>query len=396
MPSRRRQAAWVGIVLGLSMIAVAGLWQFSSEPQGQARPSTVPLVRVALATPGEFQFTVRAHGTVSPRTESELVPQVSGEAVWVSPALAAGGFFEQADPLVRIDRADYEVALETSRATVARAESEHGRAATERERQRRLANRSVASQARIDDAENAFRVSRAVLREALARQSRAERDLERTELRAPYEGRVRSENVDVGQFVQRGTPIARLYAVDFAEIRLPLPDRELAYLDLPLAGEIAAEGQRVGPRVKLRAEFAGRTHSWQGEIVRTEGELDPRSRMLHIVARVADPYGRISEVAAPLAVGLFVEAEIVGRRVADVFVLPVSALRDGNRVYVIDAEDRLRLRDVKVLRTERDQVVIGSGLVAGDRVCVSPLGAVVDGMRVRILDDEASLAGAVP
>ena len=392
MPTWQRQAAWVGVVLGCSMIGVAGLREFSSKPAEQVQPSIPPLVRVALAVPEDYQFTVRAHGIVSPRTESALIPQVSGEVLWVSPALAAGGFFDRDQPLVRIDRSDYEVALETARASVARAESEHDRAVTELERQRRLADRSVASQARIDDAENAFRVSRAVLREARARQSRAERDLERTEIRAPYEGRVRSESVDVGQFVQRGAAIAGLYAVDFAEIRLPLPDRELAYLDVPLAGHQASEGQAVGPAVALEAEFAGRRHAWKGEIVRTEGELDPRSRMVHVVARVADPYGQGASGDAPLAVGLFVDAFIAGEQVADAFVLPHTALREGDRVYVVDGEDRLRLREVSVLRAERDQVVIGEGLAAGDRVCISSLGAVVDGMRVRILDDETSLA----
>ena len=140
------------------------------------------------------------------------------------------------------------------------------------------------------------------------------------------------------------------------------------------------------------SDFAGRRHAWHGEIVRTEGELDPRSRMVHVVARVADPYGRHASGDAPLAVGLFVDAFIAGQQVEDAFVLPRTALRAGDRVYVVDAENRLRIRDVSVLRAERDQVVIGSGLAAGDRVCISSLGAVVDGMRVRILDDETSLA----
>jgi RND family efflux transporter MFP subunit len=239
-----------------------------------------------------------------------------------------------------------------------------------------------------------LRVTVAGLREARARESRAARDLARTELHAPYEGRVRSESVDVGQFVQRGAPIARLYAVDFAEIRLPLPDRELAYLDVPLAGETGSEAPAIRPQVGLAAEFAGERHVWNGEIVRTEGELDPLSRMVHVVARVADPYGRTSRVGAPLAVGLFVEATIAGRQVQGAFVLPRSALREGDQVYVVDEEDRLRLRDVVVMRAERDRVVIAGGLVAGDRVCVSPMGAVVDGMRVRILDDESALASS--
>ena len=234
MNAKRFQPAAVAAIVFVTVLAVGTLRMCASSPPGRERPSSAPLVRVEIAKPQEFQFVVRAQGSVSPRTESELVPQVSGEVVWVSNSLAAGGFFEQGDPLARIDRADYDVQLETARANVARAESEHGRAKTEFDRQRQLADRSVASQARIDDAENRFRVTEAVVREVRARLERATRDLERTEIRAPYEGRVRTKSVDVGQFVQRGAAIATLYAVDFAEIRLPVPDRELAFLDVKI------------------------------------------------------------------------------------------------------------------------------------------------------------------
>ena len=281
-------------------------------------------------------------------------------------------------------------------------------------------------------------MARARLREAESQLERAARDIERTELPAPYDGRVRSESVDAGQFVSRGTPVARLYAVDFAEVRLPLPDRELAYLDLALDyrdsigasvsdtdaeasedgaddleggdGELSIELQPPGssphlgladPRVVLRTEFAGAVHSWEGTIVRTEGEIDPKSRMVHVVARVPDPYGRSNDDARPpLAVGLFVEADIMGRVIDDAFVLPRSALRDWegrdrDQVLVIDAESRLRFRDVDVIRTERDRVIVGGGLKAGERVCISPLRAVTDGMFVEIADPATASAPVV-
>jgi RND family efflux transporter MFP subunit len=377
MERRLSQPLLVGIIAGATILVIVALRLLASKPPEREQPDRAPLVRVEQVMPQEFQFEVRAHGSVSPRSESDLVPQVSGDVVWVSRSLAAGGFFEKGDPLLRIDRADYEVELEAARATVARAASEHQRAKTELERQRQLADRSVASQARIDDAENTFRVTEAQLREARARRSRAARDLERTEIRAPYEGRVRSEKVDVGQFVQRGNPVATLYAVDLAGVR---------------AGAEEAPESAAGPSVTLRAEFAGRAHEWEGRIVRTEGELDPRSRMVHVVARVADPYGEDSE--APLAVGLFVEATIAGRSVPNAYVLPRTALRPDDRIYVVDGKAQLRFRDVEVLRTESDRIVVGKGLVPGDRVCVSPLAAAVDGMRVRVIGDEPAIAGA--
>jgi len=398
-------------ILGAAALGVAAL--VVTKPRVEPAPRNVeaPLVRTVRVEPRTVRFTVRAHGTVVPRTESELVPQVSGEVVWVSPALVSGGFFDADEPLVRTDRRDYEADLESARAGVARAESESRRATKERERQQRLADRSVASESRIDDAENAYRAARAALREAEARLDRAERDLERTELRAPYAGRVRSERVDVGQFVTRGVAIATLYAVDYAEVRLPIPDRELAYVDLPLAyrprggSEAGAEAATENsPPVRLHAEFAGREHVWTGRIVRTEGEIDPKSRVVHAVARVEDPYVReAGSERPPLAVGLFVEAEILGRSVEAAVMLPRVALRrdeagpgeparEGHFVLVVSDESRLEFRPVEVLRSERERVVIGAGLVSGERVCVSSLRAPVDGMLVRVAGEAPGLA----
>ena len=394
----RKKALVPLVVLAAAVLVVAIV--VATRPSVEAVPARVvaPLVSVIEVQPRDLQFSVHTQGTVVPRTESDLIPQVSGEVIWVSPRLVSGGFFEAADPLLRIDPSDHRVELEAARAVVARTKSEFARAKTEIERQRSLAVQGVASQARIDDAENAFRVAEAELREQTAKLARAERDLERTEIRAPYQGRVRSEKVDAGQFASRGDSIATLYATDYAEVRLPLPDRDLFYLDIPfnLSGEtVASEGDqtemRLGPEVQLRAEFAGEPRTWIGQIVRTEGEIDAKSRMVHLVARVEDPYGQNGAIgSAPLAVGLFVEAEIQGRKVANVFVLPRTALRtDGgdDLVYVVDAGDRLRFRAVEVLRAERDVVVIGSGLRANDRVCISPMAAAVNGMAVRTVRD---------
>lgn len=352
-----------------------------------------PLVRVTEVLPRNLVLKVRGHGTVVPRSESDLVPQVSGEVVWVSPALAPGGFFDAGEPLLRIDPTDYELALEAAAAAAARAESEVVKSRKELERQRRLAESEAASEARIDQVENAFRGAKAGLREAGARRQRAERDLARTELRAPYTGRVREENVDVGQFASRGAPLAKLYAVDFAEVRVPVPDRELAYLDLPLAYRDGKTSTSEGPRVELRAEFAGTEHRWTGRLVRTEGEIDPRSRTVTVVARVEEPYARSGDGARPpLAVGLFVDVEIEGRQVERAVVLPRLALREGNHVYVVDDDDRLRIRAVEVLREDGDEVVITAGLTAGERVTLSPLRGAVDGMVVRVAEEPAELA----
>ena len=225
--------------------------------------------------------------------------------------------------------------------------------------------------------------ARAALAAAEAALAQAERDIERCTVRAPYAGRVRSKAVDVGQFVARGAELARLYAIDYAEVRLPLADDELAFVDLPLAfrGDTATGD---GPEVLLSARFAGREHVWEGRLVRTEGEIDPDTRMVVAVARVEDPYGRGGdERRPPLAVGLFTRAEIQGRVVEDVVVLPRRALRDGRSVLVVDGDDRLRIRPVEVLRSEGERVLLSAGVASGERVVATPLEIAVDGMRVR-------------
>ena len=303
------------------------------DVETDAPEAVAPLVRVVEVAPQTVQLRVTTHGTVAPRTESDLVPEVSGPIVWVSPSFTSGGFFEADEPLVRIDPRDYQVALELARANLARAESELEREAKELERQQNLARQKIASSAKLDMAVTAERVASAARRQALANLEKAERDLERTEIHAPFTGRVRERTADVGQFVNRGTPMARLYATDFAEIRLPVSDDELAFLDLPLW--YRDDGAKAeGASVELRADFAGAEHTWQGRVVRTEGEIDPKTRMVHVIARVDDPYRR-SGNRPPLAVGLFVEAQILGRQgmffilIRQIFQIRVTTIHRG-------------------------------------------------------------------
>lgn len=394
---------WPLAIVGVGGLGLAAMVALRPEVKPEKPPEIAPLVRVVEAFPRSHRYVVRTHGTVRPRTQSDLIPQVAGEVLWVSPQLVSGGFFRQGEPLVRLDTTDTVAELERARAALARAESELQHASTELARQRRLGEEGATSRARIDDAETAHRVAEAVLRQARAQLERAERDLERTELRAPYTGRVRSERVDVGQFVSRGETIATLYAVDAVEVALPIPDRELRYLDAPL-GMAPGGTAEVTPAhlpVRLHARFAGEPHTWNGHVVRSEGEIDAKSRMVNLVARVEDPYGLHGDgERPPLAVGLFVEAEILGREVTSVYVLPRRALREGDpmdredpdRVHVVSPEERLELRPVAVLRTEREHVVIGQGLSPGERVSLSSLETAVEGMRVRVASD----AGTTP
>ena len=354
----------------------------------QPPPSNAPLVRTWVANAQSVQMTTIAHGTVLPRTESDLIPEVSGRIIDMSPVMVSGGFFKQGDVLLSIDPLDYEVALEQARASLASARSELTNAKKAHDRLLDLAKRQSASQSQQDDALNRLRFAQASIREATARLSRAERDITRTTITAPYDGRVRSEHVDIGQFVTRGAPIASLYATDVAEVRLPIHDEELAYLKLPLAGQT----DQHQPTVILRARFAGAEHTWEGRVVRTEGELDPKTRMINIIAQVQSPYEQ-SGSRPPLAVGLFVQAEIVGNRVNNVFVLPRSALQANEQVYVITSDNRLQFRDVEIIRIVDEDVYVISGFEAGETISLSTVSNAIEGMLVRPVN-EAGLASS--
>ncbi len=360
------------IVLGAGLLATTGL--VAIEPRGEPEAITerIPPVAVTVARAEPVKLRVRAQGTVEPRLETDLVVEAAGRITWIAPALEAGGRFTAGEPLLRIDARDYEAALERARAGVERAESQHRLAASTLERRRTLRGVGAASPAALDEAESRAGVAGASLREARAALAQAELDLERTQVRAPFDGRVRSRAVAVGQFAGRGAAAARVYATDALEVRLPIPSDELAFLDL------ASPGTESAPRVMLAGHFAGRRQEWTGRLVRMEGALDARTRMLVAVARIE----RGTAAGPGLPVGLFVEAEIEGRSVPAAFDLPRGALRGTRQVLVIGADSRVRVREVEVLRADGERVLIGAGLEDGERVASRALALLTDGMEV--------------
>jgi RND family efflux transporter MFP subunit len=380
-------------VLGVAVAVTAAMISARPSAESERPPSPVPLVEVVRAQPRTVSLRVDAQGSVEPGTESELVAEVPGRIVWTSPQLASGGFFAGGDQLVRIDARDCQVALDGAEAALARARSSLVHTTAILERQRSMHEKGISSQARLDDALHARDNAAAGVREAEVAVRRARLDLERTRIRAPFAGRVREKRVDVGQFVNRGSPIARVYSVDYAEVRLPIRDADLAYLELPAdfpaQNPAAGAAAAAGAPVLLSAQVAGERRTWKGRIVRTEGARDARTRMLNVVARVEDPYARSgASDQEPLPIGIFVDASIEGRRVEGVYELPRSALRRSDEVLVVDDENRLRVRRVDVLRADREHAWVRSGLEPGEAVVVSPIDFATEGMQVRGMEPE--------
>ncbi|MYL01983.1 MAG: efflux RND transporter periplasmic adaptor subunit [Gammaproteobacteria bacterium] len=363
-----------GFLLAIVIVATG------PRPDRQARPPDAPSVLTIPALKRPAQLSVKAHGTVVPKTESNLGAEVAGRIVAVSPTMVSGGFFSRGDMLLEIERIDYEAALEQARAALASAESELANAELTFGRAEELAATRAVSQADLDQALNQLNVSRAGQRQASAALAQAERDLERTRVTAPYDGRVRSERVDTGQFVSRGESIATLYSIDYAEVRLPIKDQDLAFLPFSLARTDSPSA--VKTKAILRAEFAGGTHAWEADVVRTEGELDPLSRVVNVIAQVAEPY-EPADGSPPLTVGLFVEADIIGNTIEDVVVVPTSALQTGNRIYVVDTGNRLSFRDAEVVRLTAETAYLRVDVADGEQICVTGLDDAVEGQSVR-------------
>ena len=378
MPNAAMKSVMTVGIIFFAIIIAYGLLATAPQPEQIEPEEVATAIRVIRIKKQSIQLEVLSQGNVLPRIQSELIPEVSGRVKWMSPKLVSGGYFDKDEILLSIDDRDYRssVARHQARVTRAKAEDEHAR--FELRRMQELVKNKLTSQSSLENALRNERVAQATLVEARISLEQAQRDLWRTEIRAPYEGLVRTERVDLGQFITRGQSVASIYASDSVEVRLPLADRQLAYLDLPLGyrGELT---DALSPEVVLSTTYGGQRYEWIGKLVRTEAEIDSKSRMINAIVRVDNKF---EDGHPPLPIGLFVAASIKGRTVDNIVSLPRAALRNQNQVLIVDKNNRLRYRSVEVMRFEKDKVIISAGLEDGEVVSISPIQTVVDGMRV--------------
>ncbi len=366
-------------------------WIFWSEPEPRKFPrkETLPQVGVFRLEPEDYQVWLYSQGTVKARTESSLISEARGRVISISPSFRAGGFFEEGEVLLRIDPRDYETAVVTSRAELARAKlalaeevasAEQARADWERLHPGVEPPELVSREPQLEQA-------RANALSAEARLENALLNLERTRITAPYAGRILSKNVDIGQFVNAGSALAEIYAVDYAEIRLPLSELELGYIDIPESYRDEASGTSDLPSVFLTTTIGKSEIEWEGRLVRAEGAFDVQSRQLFFVAQVDDPYGKREDGRPPLKVGSFVQARIEGKVLEDVIILPRKLYRKNEYVVVIDEEGVLHRKSIEVEWSDSENLIIRSGLKEGDRVCLTPLSFPSEGMRVAVVSE---------
>ncbi|MCX7107573.1 MAG: efflux RND transporter periplasmic adaptor subunit [Methylococcales bacterium] len=351
----------------------------------QVQKNEPPLVSVILVEPQIIRLSVHSQGIVTPRNEIDLIAEVFGKLIKLHPEFVNGGFFQQGDLLASIDSRDYEAGIVLAQAQIAEAK----RLMVMEEAQAEQADSEWQALGQGEPSELVMRVPQ--LAEARAKLKAAEANLllaqikrSRCELRAPFTGRLQSKNVGLGQFIQAGDKLARIYSTDVAEIRLPLTNSQLGYLNLQLGNSKGlAYTDEINPKVVLTADIAGVMRTWQGRIVRTEGALDENTGVLYAVTEVLQPYQQASK-SPPLLSNLFVKAEIEGKEVHGLFVLPQAAINALQEILIVDSGQKLHIRHVDVLRNEPDRVLVKSGLIAGDRVIVSGVDVPIEGMTVRV------------
>ncbi len=384
---------WPLIVM---VVSIAAVWLiFNNKPTARQFPQPpAQKLRTEVMQPvgQSHRVWVPSHGVVQPKNQSLVIAQVSGAVTRVADAFRDGAFFVRGDELLVIDDADYRAQLVIAQAELKLAESnladERARAEQALKDWRDLGNSKkppalVAREPQLNSALSAVDSARAKVLQA-------ELNLQRTRITAPFDGRVLSLDVNVGQVVGNGTTLGSIYAVDAAEVRLPLLQKDLAHLKLPEIYRDQAQHNANAPiPVRLQAVIGNKTHQWMARLTRVEGTIDAQTRQLYVVAEVEDPYRFRDDGTPPLKMGQFVTAQIRGEELHDVVVLPRAAVSADNTIYLI-SDDVLERTEITPLWSDAKQVIIAHSFTDNQRIGITPLGDVVSGTRVEIIDPHAA------
>jgi len=372
------------VVILLTVLTVGGLVRNAPQPE----VGEVEAVRIGVYTESAKRTAASAevtvYGEVRPRVQIDVISEVAGRIIEVSPSFTEGGSILAGEPLLMIEPRDYIVAVSEAKARLAAREFELAQALADADvAKKQLANETNPSALALKLPQIAQ--ARAALEAAEVGLERAESDLQRTEVSLPFDARITQTSVDEGQYLGLGRTIASVFSTDVAEVRLPFTDADIAALGVPIGYE-AEEGE--GLRVRLSADTAGATRQWLGRLVRLDASLDPRTRTTFGTVEVRNPFAN-SEGAMPMAPGLFVSAVIEGRSLSDVLAIPAAGLRAGGRVFIMNDDDLLEIRSVRVAHANSDIAYLSNGISEGDRVIVSPIRNPVPGMALSSIQEAA-------
>ncbi|WP_083698109.1 efflux RND transporter periplasmic adaptor subunit [Shewanella sp. UCD-KL21] len=371
------------IPVGIVAVAVAVIFVISSNPPSTKRGKPMAVAAMSVETqrltPQNYQIQVSSFGVVKPRTQSSLVTQASGQILSISPNFREGGFFEKGEVLVQLDDRDYQAEVKIAEAGLMLARQQL------LEEQART-NQALADWQRLSNGreptalvlrEPQLAAARAAMLSNQAKLEQANLALERTQVVAPFSGRILEKHVDVGRVVSTNAQLATIYATDYVEIRLPINNSDLALVELP------EQGKSVVAKVSFESDLIG-LQKWEGQLIRTEGAIDSNSQQLYVVAQIDDPFDYQTNQQMPLKIGQYLTANIAGKKLSQVLVIPTKAIYQGTYVYVVNDGMLLR-REVSTRWQNSQDSVIRSGLKSGDELVVTSLGQVSSGTPVTVV-----------
>ena len=373
------------LVIVIALVLTFVLVKSRKTPKPHETPYLGPLVEIGVLTKANRQILVSGTGSAQSRYEVSITPQVKGRVSELSPQMVAGGTFQKNELLFAIEDVDYQLAIAHAQANLAQAELELLRnenlAELARKEWHSLNGESALEPNPLVVYEPQLKSARALRDAAQANVKQAELNLQRTRVYAPFDCYVRSEQLEIGQFLNTGAPVATVAGIDQIEIVVPVSLDEIVWLQVPRKGT-----KQRGSLAKVELQSGGRTFHWQGEITRALGEIDPRNRMARVVVTVNDPFAEDTEQANllnDLLPGMFVNVQLLGEELPDVISVPRGALHDNDTIWVIDDENRLHIREVDILRRERNEVLIRSGLDANEKIVLTNLSGAAEGMLLR-------------
>ena len=341
-----------------------------------------PVVETMDAIPQFYNVQINSQGTVVPRTEITLTSEIPGKIDFVSSKIQSGSSFDIGDTLLILNQRDFELALIAAQSSMYQAQVIYEREVAESEvAKKEWSNINGGKASNLALRKPQLDQAKAALAAAEANYQRALLNVERTYIRAPFKGRVRSEFVDIGMVVSPGIPLAQIYAIDKIEITLPIAESDIKFLSIPLDGRVVPFSNQ--PSMTLTSSFAGVSQKWNGKILRSAAEIDPRTRMLSVIGQVSVQSSKNSTI--PIKVGMFVNASIEGKSFNNIYVVPREKVRDGE-VWVLNNEGILSKREVQLLRYEKDKALISDGFEKGDKILLTRLDVLVEGMKLEKKD----------
>ena len=377
MDIKRHRFALMFVIIIASLLISFLLGKLKSPPE-KMTISTEPLVSTMVVAYDSINISIESQGTVMPLDATKISAEVSGTIINISSKFIPGGVFSKDDVLMTIDPDNYFAAQEKSKALLEQRQNEFDDAINLREK-------GYLSESEYLSAATALASAKSEL-------VKADKNLNRTKVKLPYDGMVLSKDIGLGQYVTVGTPLGITFATEYAEVRLPLSDRDLSFIQLPTAKKLLDSGVGNGPKVIFAAEQLGPLARWEGQIVRSEGVVDEKTRVTYAVARIDDPYAlKDASSSLPLPMGTFVSADIKTRTDYTVIPIPRAALKNNRQVIVVNPENRIQLKDVKILNADAKYAYIIDGLDEGERIIITPIENAMNGMVVRTNVNENKL-----